>query len=223
LERLTEQLVASGFDTKSLLRELALSQTYQRSSFAPQGYTADDIPPESFAVANMKALSAEQLFASMLQATSAEKIFEQQIEEALREGDGDYAELAADEEKLAQARAAARQAEFQKLITLTGAPAGSAQDVYQPSLAEALYFANNELVSAWLQPRLGSLAEQLLIRDEPQMVAEMAWLSIYSRLPREQEVRRVAEHFQMRGNERPAAVSELIWSLLASAEFRFNH
>jgi hypothetical protein len=67
LDLLAQEFVAHKYDIKWLLRELVLTETYQRSSILPKG--ADKVPPESFRTAIEKAVSAEQLMASMLEAT----------------------------------------------------------------------------------------------------------------------------------------------------------
>lgn len=67
LDLLAQEFIAHKFDIKWLLRELALTQTYQRSSVLPPG--GDKLAPESFLTAIEKRLSAEQLLAAMLEAT----------------------------------------------------------------------------------------------------------------------------------------------------------
>ena len=114
LDELATRLSSSEYDVKDFLRELALSATYQRSSFIPDGVDPESLPADSFAVANMKGLSLEQLFESLLVATQAAAVLEQQIDEALSE---EAAEAAAqkpeseepeteepDAEKIAEAR-----------------------------------------------------------------------------------------------------------------------
>ena len=70
LELLADEFAAHQFDIKWLLRELALSKTYQRSSVVPAGAE----PPDAkyFAVALEKRLSAEQLLLSTAAATGAD-------------------------------------------------------------------------------------------------------------------------------------------------------
>lgn len=70
LDLLARELVEHKFDLKWLLRELALTRTYQRSGILPEG--ASDPLPERFAVALEKPLSAEQLFASVTTAVGTQ-------------------------------------------------------------------------------------------------------------------------------------------------------
>lgn len=66
LDLLAREMIEHKFDIKWLLRELALTRTYQRSGVLPAD--AKEPLPEHFAVALEKPLSAEQLFASVTQA-----------------------------------------------------------------------------------------------------------------------------------------------------------
>ena len=79
-----------------------------------------------------------------------------------------------------------------------------------------------------LKPRggLGSLADRLLKlpAEEPQAIAEELYLSVLTRRPTLDEVRETGEFLAgLTAEARSTAVPELIWSLMASAEFRFNH
>ncbi len=68
LELLANEFAAHKFDMKWLLREIALSKTYQRGSQAADDAAAE-APRESYRVALEKPLSSEQLLASMIAAT----------------------------------------------------------------------------------------------------------------------------------------------------------
>jgi uncharacterized protein DUF1549/uncharacterized protein DUF1553 len=68
LDLLAREFAAHKFDIQWLLREIALSETYQRSSILPK----EEPPPESFLVALEKRVSAEQLLRSMLEATGTQ-------------------------------------------------------------------------------------------------------------------------------------------------------
>jgi hypothetical protein len=67
---LADEFAAHRFDIKWLLRELALTKTYQRSSLLPAG--AEPPGERHFATAMEKRLSAEQLLASVVVATGAD-------------------------------------------------------------------------------------------------------------------------------------------------------
>jgi len=69
LDVLAREFAGHKFDIQWLLREIALSETYQRSSILPK--EGDQLPPASFLAALEKRVSAEQLLRSMLEATGA--------------------------------------------------------------------------------------------------------------------------------------------------------
>lgn len=71
LDLLAKEFVAHQFDIKWLLRELALTKTYQRTSVLPSTTTA--ISPDRFVTALEKRLSSEQLLSAMLEATGEAK------------------------------------------------------------------------------------------------------------------------------------------------------
>jgi hypothetical protein len=63
---MAKEIAAHGYDMKWLLREIALSETYQRSSAQPPG---EEAPQTSYRVALEKGLSAEQMARSLWTAT----------------------------------------------------------------------------------------------------------------------------------------------------------
>jgi hypothetical protein len=72
LDLLAKEFAAHDFDIKWLIREIALTKTYQRSSVLPAG--AKEPPQQKyFAVAIERRLTAEQLLQSVLVATGTDK------------------------------------------------------------------------------------------------------------------------------------------------------
>ena len=67
LKLLADDIAAHKFDMRDFLRELALSQTYQRSSEQPS--SDKEAEPTSYTVASLKPLTPEQLAWSLMQAT----------------------------------------------------------------------------------------------------------------------------------------------------------
>ena len=76
LELLTDEFIAHDYDLKWLIREIVLSRTWQRSSQLPEGALTP--AAHRFAVAIERPLMAEQLLASVLQATENSKHFNMQ-------------------------------------------------------------------------------------------------------------------------------------------------
>lgn len=224
LSALAGQLAASNYSVKTFLRELALSTTYQRSSLLPVGVAPDAIPVDSFAVATMKGLSPEQLFESLLAATNASAILEKQIDDALLEEATPNEEGAEpDLEKVAEARRLKRAERVAEFVTVFGSVPGQPAEDFSASLPQALFLANSETVSGWVPAKLGNLTERLLAMQDSKQLADELFLSVLSRFPIDEERQMVAEHLDAAGEDRGKAVVALVWSQLASAEFRLNH
>jgi hypothetical protein len=206
LDLLADEFAAHKFDIRWLLREIALSQTYQRSSEPPAG--VKDVPADSFAVAQLKPLSAEQLALALMQAaglTDAERrtLGTKATEDAL------YARLAAG---------------VSAVVGVFGsAPGQPADRGFQTTIDQTLFVTNGALLRGWLTPRTGNLLDRLGSLTESDAVAEELFLSVLTRRPSAEEKKDVADYLKDRSGDRAAALQELAWALLASAEFRFNH
>ena len=204
LDVLAEGLVELKFDVKAFLREIALSAAYQRSSMLPG---KDEPPTGTFAVAELRPLSPEQLLYSVAQATGG-------LEAVVRK-------TATPAE-----RAGAMRTKFgpslKGFVTAFGNRPGEAEVAFQPSLAGALYLSNDRVILEWLEPKDGNLAARLAkLTDDA--VAEEMYFSILSRPATTAERAETAAHLRTRGEQRTLALRELCWALLASTEFRLNH
>ncbi len=219
----SESASQSAYDVKAFLRSIALSDAYQRSSLVPAGTNPDEIPVDSYAAANMKGLSPEQLFDSLLAATESSRVLGRQIDKALAEEASDSdAEAEASDEELAKARREQRDKTAAEFATVFGSVPGQAEGEFSSSLPQALFLANSETVSAWVPPSLGNLAERLAkLTDNPHLSDEL-FLSTLSRFPTEEE-RQLVNEFLNDEEDRNRAITALVWSQLASAEFRLNH
>jgi len=195
LDLLAQEFAAQKYDIKWLLRELALSQTYQRSSVLPRG--ADRLPPESFLVANEKRVAAEQMLWSVLEAT------------------GQRAGLAKDAKALEAAR--------QKFLRAFAGPRREPEEEFSPSLKAALFLLNDDMVLGWLAPQPGNLMDRLTRLDDGDKVADEMYVSVLSRLPSAEEKKDVADFLAKKADRRETALRHLVWALLASTEFSVNH
>jgi hypothetical protein len=235
LDALTDGLIAAKFDARQFLRRLAQTRTYRRSSLAPIDVDADVIPEASYAVAILKPLNPEQLFASFVRATGNEVTLEREIDAVLKAAESPAPKSAAtaDVEQAAatppsdaaakqKARAAERAKRVKAFADLFGSTPGSAEGEFQASLTQALFLANAPSVSTWLAPQHHNLAERLIAERSPAAVAEAAYLAILSRPAAAEETTVVAELLGQTP-DRATAIGQLIWSLVASAEFRLNH
>lgn len=203
IDLLTNEFIASKYDVKAMVRSILLSDTYQRSSEVPKD---KEIDPKTYAAASLKAMTPEQFAWSLLEATGMIAV----------ERRGKAAEKAIYAKLTAQATPV-----IALFATQPGEPAFNAD--FEATLDQTLFLTNGATLRDWLTPRPGSLIERVNGQKDAGLVAEELYLSILTRMPDEVERKEVADHLARRGNERLAALQDLAWALLTSAEFRFNH
>jgi hypothetical protein len=205
LTLLADEFAAMKFDIRAFLRELALSKTYQRSSELPPGLK--EAPPTSYLTAHLKPMSPEVLAWASMQATG--------LTDAERLALGKNANEAS-----LYGRLAGNVAPFVK--TFGGQP-GHPQQGFQATLDQALFVANGSTIRGWLAPRAGNLTDRLLRLKDSKAVADELYLSILTRSSAADETEEVSKYLIGRDKDRPAAMQDMAWALLASAEFRFDH
>ncbi len=201
LTALTDEFLTLKFDVGAFLRELALSQTYQRSSEAPAGVKE----PPLYAVALLKPLSPEQLAWSLLQATGYT--------------DAERKALAAN---ATEAALYARMSSPAAQVAAAFANQPGTAATFDARVEQALFLANGPLLKTWLPARAGNLTDRLTPLTGDALVDEL-YLSVFTRIPSAEERKDVADFLASRRDDRAKALQEMVWALLASAEFRFNH
>jgi len=218
LDLLAADFAAHGFDLKYLLREIALSQAYQRSSQLPEGVAEKDAPPASYRVANIKALSPEQMAWNVMQASG--NLAAMQAAPAPEKSSFTYFDYI-------NGRIKEPPQNFPDAMTLFvgvfGNPPGEAEVEYNPAMGHALFLVNEALILRWLEPKDGNLVERLSKLTDPVAIAEELYLTVLTRLPSDDEKAEVADYLTKAGERRNAALGDLTWALLSSAEFRANH
>ena len=199
LELLATEFAAHQFDFKWLIRELTLTDTYQRST---RHRAATEFPtPASYQLGQQRRLTAEQLFSSVLAAT----------------GNSERLTPAAD----ADAEDPGQKLKAAFVTAVASEPKQPASD-YKPSVKQALFFLNDSQVLALLQPHEGNLTAQLDQMPDAQ-VADTVFLNIFSRPPVDAERKLVEAHLQQHAKQRPEALRQLVWAMLTSLEFCINH
>jgi hypothetical protein len=202
LDELADYFVDSGYNLRRLIRVLASSRAYQLSSIAPGGEAP---PAELFAAMAIKPLTAEQLYDSLEIATR-------------RRPDAN----------VASGRVVVRRTLDQRRQTFLNkfaAPAGAATD-YQAGIPQALSLMNGELIGEAVDVTRSDLLLALqapFFSDEERV--ETLFLATLSRTPTNHEREKFVEYVTRRGSppERQAALGDVLWALLNSAEFALNH
>lgn len=207
LDLLTTEFVAHRYDVKWLIKQIALSQTYQRSSALPAG--AADVPEHRYLSAILKPLTPEQLAYALFEATGQNDADRANRSKLGPKSGPHVIEGAID------ARVAPRLPQFRNLF---GARPGEPQDGFTATLDQTLFVKYGGTVRGLIGARVASLAKL----TDPNMLAEELFLSVLSRRPTVDEKQDVADRLKA-ANNRNTAIGELVWALVASTEFRFNH
>lgn len=92
-----------------------------------------------------------------------------------------------------------------------------------PNLRQGLFLANNPKFDELLKARSGNTTEALVKTGGPREQVDQAFLRVYGRLPDREEKRQSLEFLGKRMKNPERGMQQLLWALLTSAEFRFNH
>jgi hypothetical protein len=204
LDLLAKELVAHKFDLQWLVRELALTQTYQRTSLLPAG--AKNPPEELFTVAKERPLAAEQLARAFLAAT------------------GEHERVVGGKGWEGVEGKKHTQKDFEKAFLAAFANAAKEPELaVNPTLRAALFLRNNDLVLWSLQKRKGNLLDRVAALTDPAQVAEELYTAILSRPPVAEEKAELAKYLAKHAASRDKALGHYAWAMLSSMEFFTNH
>ncbi len=184
----------------------------------------------NFTVASLKPLTPEQLCWTVFRVTG---VYD-------RYWLGEVAELDKstplnDEQKQNAEILAARKVEleqktFDKLksnvgtfVTFYGAAAGQPQGDFFSTADQALFSSNGGSINSWVVPAGDNVTDRVIKQTDPRLAAEEMYLAILTRMPTEEEITEVTNYLTNRTGDRNVAAQELVWAVLNSAEFRFNH
>jgi hypothetical protein len=219
LETLSQTFVASGYDVKQLLREIMLSDAYQRSSLQPADGSLDDPALQvRYRSALPKPLTPEQMAWSVMRVTgNLDRILQAPRPESSSFTYQNYI----------NGRITQLPNHLTDVMTLFigvfGNPPGEPETTFNPAVGHSLFLMNEPLILDWLKPQPGNLVAHLIRQENDSQLIDELYASILTRLPTDEESQVVTEYLKRFADRRPAAISELAWALLASAEFRLNH
>jgi hypothetical protein len=201
LDLLAEDLAANGYDLDRLVAALVSSRVYQLASArTPEKEEAD---ATDFAVASLRPLTPAQYALSLVLAT----------------GDGAFDRAETPEERGKSYRDLEKQA-----AALTRAKLLDPRtERFQSSAAEALYMSNQPDVQKLTMPAGNNLTARLAALEDSRQLVETAVWTVLSRPPTEPERDHLVQWIEERKENRARACGQLVWALLTSAEFRFNH
>ena len=205
LDALAADFAVHDFDLRHLMRRIMNSRLYQLSSLPNKTNVQDT---SSFSRFYRRRISAENLHDILVQVSGVESGFN-------------------------NLRRDARSVELwttrmdSALLESFGLPNSSENCPVErddrPSMVQALHLMNSEKLQAKLADKNGRAAK-LGQDDKPsdEVVNEL-YLALYSRWPSDEEKRVALEAFKSGGAKRHEAVEDIIWALINTAEFVFNH
>jgi hypothetical protein len=216
LNALSQHFIASGYDLKALMREIATSDTYQLSSRYNGTWNVAWEP--YFARKFVRRLWAEEVHDAIVQSSGT-------LPSYTITG---FTDLGFAKPSFAM-----------QLPDITG-PGGDAQTVLDSfirgnrddqqrktdgSILQALSLMNNNLV-VQRSHATGTNASQLIAQNIGKSNVDLIntlYLTILSRLPSNAELQKAASWIPTSGSTRTAAVQDLAWSLYNKVDFVFNY
>jgi len=219
LALLANDLVQHDYDMRRTLREIMLSQTYQRSSeLMVDAEPADD----RYYAALLKPLTPEQLAWSTMQATGVVQLTRAEISNRLEKEQPDLDTASPDYAfQLEQAVHDELQAHvdvFVEVFASTNEPSS-----LNATADQALFLMNGALLAEWLEPAGGNLSDRLLAHSDRSKMVHELYFGTLTRAPTDTEIRFVIEFLDSFGDDQKSGIQELIRTILCSAEFRLNH
>lgn len=221
LDLLTDEFIAHDYDLKWLVREIVLSNTWQRTSRQSAGI--DPPKPESFGVSLERPLMAEQLLASVIRATESEELLKTAAAASTDKDakpDKEPADKSASEDDSKIPTLAELEAGF------AGAFANEAREPegeFKATVKGALFWRNSDLVQRLLSRQPGNLMDRLLKIEKPGPLVEELYLAVLSRHPADEERSLMTDFLGNPDADRETAVRDAAWALLTSIEFYVNH
>jgi hypothetical protein len=202
LETLARDFAASNFDLRRLQRALVLTKTYQLSSRSEENDPSRGL---YFAQMNIKSFTAEQLYDCIAVAARQETSVAGPVDQTglLRFSDMTR----------------------QGFIEQFRAPAGQATD-YHAGIPQALTLMHGGLVHSATDVATSGLLKSLaapFLSDDQRLDA--MFLSTLPRYPSDAERQLMLQQVAAAATEaeRQQALGDILWALLNSAEFTFNH
>jgi hypothetical protein len=201
LDNLSREFQQSGYDVKKLCRWIMLSHAYQLTSVKSRANGQDEA---LFASMQLKPMTPEQLFDSLITATSAH-----------RGGVGDE-----DHKR--------RDAWLKQFLFAFANDESEESTSFQGTIPQALMMMNGELMQQALSAKPGSFLGQLFAEAQGQSrspesyMLDSLYLAALGRHPSAKEMSQ-ARQYLLSSPDTQCIFEDLFWALLNSNEFILNH
>ena len=224
---LTTEFVAHDFDIQWLLRELALSKTYQRTSTL--GGNVAKVPPrESYTLGLEKRISAEQLFWSLGVATGQFDAVRKQLKAELEKSEGDDAAAKLKQLEIASLESLVSQSDdlkefFTEVRKTFGNGPKEPEVDFTPTVKGALYLMHDERIQKLINRHPMNLIDQLSEQANVDAKVNLLFLTVLSRPPETIEKSDVGNYLAANNDRPQESLANVMWALLTSTEFVVNH
>ena len=206
LDALAADFIKSGFDLKHLVRTITTSQTYQLSAL-PNEWNADD--KQNFSRYYPKRLNAEVLLDSINQVTGTTTSFTGMPAgtRAVQLPDNNFNSY---------------------FLTVFGRPEASSacecERSGEANLAQSLHLLNSSEIQGKLTTGSGRAAKLAADkeRDHQDKIREL-YLLTFSREPLPEETGIALAHIEKHKDNPKIAYEDIVWALINTKEFLFNH
>ena len=199
LDMLAKEFIASDFDLKHLVRCICNSQTYQRTSKPLAENKSDE---ELYSHAAVRMMTTEQLYDS--------------LEVALNHAPAGKG--AAKAKGAGKAGGGGPRAQFRKFFHTEADDDASAVADYAHGIPQALRLMN----SSEINNTTAVIASLTKSEGTPEKVIEALYLRTLARTPSAAETKKMAAYVNS-SKDAARGYNDVIWALLNSAEFLFNH
>jgi hypothetical protein len=205
LDALGRDFAEHGFDVKHLIRTIMLSRAYQASSIPNPQNIADT---RNFSRSYRRRPSAEVLLDAVCDVTGVRESLQglpagsRAIQAWNYRIDSDFLDA------------------FARPNLNADPPCERDKDA---SVLQALHLMNSTKLMEKITSPAGRAAELTGSKRTPGEIVTELFLTTYSRYPNEEELRIATSPFSAPGATRKSATEDIMWALINSAEFVFNH
>jgi hypothetical protein len=205
LDWLAADFVQHGYDLKHLMRTIMRSQIYRLSSLPNEANAAD---LKNYSRSYRRRLPAETLLDAVCAVTEVKETFSGMPPDALAKQTWNH--------KLES-----------QFMDAFGRPNASSECPCErdakPSVVQALHRMNSNKLQEMLVNAQGRASRLAKSDAKPEQIIEELYLACFARLPDAEEQKLALSAFTAKDATRQTAVEDVLWSLLNSAEFVFNH
>jgi hypothetical protein len=205
LETLADDFIAHGYDFKHLVRTILNSRTYQLSSIPTASNAREEM---NFSHARLRRLSGEQLLDAIMQVTG--------VGEEMKTTPLGF-------------RAAQIPTEYtgSRFLSMFGRPNQRMSPCecirsQEVTLPQILHLLNGDTIGRKLRAEDSTLNRLLAAKPSNERLVEDLYVAVLSRLPIDRE-RQLGQDYIQSADDQGQGAEDIMWTLLTSQEFLFNH